>query len=100
MSAYTTAFQALTGGRALRPDEAARLLADLRTETGAELVTAAEKQLEHDPDFLRGPKDTEAEWRRKRRKYGAAMDAIGRLRRLASTSLPNVPHQRNNRSTS
>ncbi|MEU6610112.1 hypothetical protein ABZ922_34565 [Streptomyces shenzhenensis] len=101
MSAYSTAFRALTSSRALRPDEAAQLLASLRTETAEELVAAAEKELEHDSEFRRSPTDTEGEWRRKRRRYGAAMDAIGRLRSLAAASLrPSLPNQRNNRSTS
>ena len=97
MTVYSDAFKALTTGRALRPDEAAQLLTDLRKETGTELADAVEQQL--DGQFRRSPTDTDAEFRRKRRRYGGAMDAVNRLRRLATSPIPNVPHQRN-RSTS
>ncbi|MGW3442222.1 hypothetical protein [Streptomyces sp. NPDC001076] len=97
MSAYSTAYQALTSGRPLSPSEAAQLLADLRKEFGTELADAVEQQL--DGQFRRTPTDTEAEFRRKRRKFGGAMDAVNRFRRLATSPIPNVPHQRN-RSTS
>ncbi|MDT0567869.1 hypothetical protein RM704_10375 [Streptomyces sp. DSM 3412] len=98
MSAYTTGFQALTSGRALRPDEAAALLADLRREAGQELADALEKDL--DGKYRRTDTDTDGEFRRKRRKYGAAMATVNRLREFAASSLLlSPPHQRN-RSTS
>ncbi|MBQ1096295.1 hypothetical protein KBY55_09380 [Streptomyces sp. b94] len=96
MSAYTTAFQALTGGRALRPDEAAALLARLRKETGDELAAAVERELSG--QFRRTETDTDAEFRRKRRAYGAAMRTVNRLRELASPRTTTT-HQRT-RSTS
>ncbi|MFB6771103.1 hypothetical protein [Streptomyces sp. NPDC056337] len=83
MSAYTLAFQALTSGRPLRPDEAAALLAQLRKETGDELTAAVERELSG--QFRRTESDTDAEFRRKRRRYGAAMRTVNRLREIAST---------------
>ncbi|MGI3199621.1 hypothetical protein ACRJ4W_15320 [Streptomyces sp. GLT-R25] len=96
MSAYSKAFQALTGGRALRSDEAAALLAQLRKETGDELAAAVERELSG--QFRRAETDTDAEFRRKRRQYGAAMRTVNRLREIASTRTITT-HQRT-RSTS
>ncbi|MBK3631611.1 hypothetical protein JHN52_01270 [Streptomyces sp. MBT97] len=98
MSAYTTAFQALTDGRPLRPGEAAQLLANLRQETGEELAQAIEKQL--DGKFRRTEDDTSATFRKKRAQYGASMRIVNALRALAQATRPTFPHQRNNRSTS
>ncbi|CAL9303065.1 hypothetical protein [Streptomyces sp. SudanB91_2054] len=83
MSAYTTAFQALTASRALRPDEAAALLAQLRKEIGDELAAAVERELSG--QFRRTDTDTDAEFRRKRRAYGAAIRTLNRIRQLAAT---------------
>lgn len=94
MSAYSTAYQALTRGRVLRPDEAAALLTALRKEFGEELAGALERDL--DGKYRRTATDTDAEFRRKRRKYGAAMGVVNRLREFAAS--PNrlsPPHQRN-----
>ncbi|MGW5408971.1 hypothetical protein [Streptomyces spiralis] len=97
MSAYSTAFQALTSGRALRPGEAAELLADLRRETGEELADAVETQL--DGKFRRTATDTDGSFRKKRLHYGASMRVVEAVRALARSSRPTLPHQRN-RSTS
>ncbi|MEH0428795.1 hypothetical protein QBB34_21170 [Streptomyces stelliscabiei] len=98
MSAYTTAFKALTSGRALGPDEAAAVLADLRKEAGEELATALEKDL--DGKFRRTDTDTDGAFRRKRRDFGASMAVVKRLREFATSRfLLSPPHQRN-RSTS
>ncbi|MEU7962403.1 hypothetical protein AB0D09_02870 [Streptomyces sp. NPDC049097] len=98
MSAYATAHRALTSGRALRPDEAARLLAELRKEFGQELADAMETQLSD--KYRRSATDSDAEFRRKRRQYGAAMRTVNAFRHLASATFRStVPPQRN-RSTS
>ncbi|WP_216588544.1 hypothetical protein [Streptomyces brasiliscabiei] len=94
MSAYSTAFKALTSGRALRPDEAAALLVDLRKEAGEELADALAKDL--DGRFRRADTDTDGAFRRKRRDFGASMAVVNRLREFAaSTLLLSPPHQRN-----
>ncbi|MGW1267586.1 hypothetical protein [Streptomyces sp. NPDC002491] len=98
MTAYTTAFEALTSGRVLSPGEAAQLLADLRQQNGEELADAVEQQL--DGKFRRTEDDTSATFRKKRVNYGASMRIVNALRALARASRPNLPHQRNNRSTS
>ncbi|MFE6284399.1 hypothetical protein [Streptomyces sp. NPDC057877] len=99
MSAYSRAYQALTTGRALRPGEAAQLLADLRKESGTELADAVEKQL--DGKYRRADGDSDTAFRRKRQTYGAAMRIVNAFRHLAAApSHPNIPNQRNDRSTS
>ncbi|WP_327230840.1 hypothetical protein [Streptomyces murinus] len=90
MSAYSTAFRALTSGRPLRPDEAAQLLADLRKEYGQELADAIERDLSD--QFRRAPTDTDGAFRRKRRDYGAAMRVVNAFRHLAAAS-PTLPPQ-------
>ncbi|MEU0332179.1 hypothetical protein [Streptomyces sp. NPDC006193] len=97
MSAYSTAYKALTAGRALSPTEAARVLADLRRESGEELAALVEKQLSD--KFRRTPTDTDGSFRKKRLQYGASMRVLNAFRALAQTSRPTVPNQRN-RSTS
>ncbi|MFE9906459.1 hypothetical protein [Streptomyces achromogenes] len=97
MSAYSTAYQALTAGRALRPHEAAKVLADLRRETGEELADAVEKQL--DGKFRRSPTDTDGSFRKKRLHYGASMRVINAFRALAKDPRPTIPNPRT-RSTS
>lgn len=99
MSAYNRAYQALTSGRPMCPDEAAQLLADLRTETGIELAGAVEKQL--DGKFRRQDGDSETAFRNKKRVYAASMRVVQAIRRLAAAPIrPNFPQQRDNRSTS
>ncbi|HEY6117912.1 MAG TPA: hypothetical protein VI172_18330 [Candidatus Dormibacteraeota bacterium] len=95
MSAYSDAFQALTRNRALRPDEAAVLLARLRKETGQDLAAAVEQTLSG--KYVRTATDTDGSFRLKRRKYAAAMAVVNTFRHLAATT--SLPHQRN-RSTS
>ncbi|MEU9921924.1 hypothetical protein AB0H51_11605 [Streptomyces griseoluteus] len=97
MNAYTTAYQALTRGRPLSPDEAARLLADLRTEQGVEFADLLERGLSD--KFRRTDTDTNAAFRKKRATYGASMRVISALRALARAPRPTLPNQRN-RSTS
>ncbi|MFM9675820.1 hypothetical protein [Streptomyces brasiliscabiei] len=98
MSAYSKAFQALTSGRALRPDEAAALLVDLRKEAGEELADALEKDL--DGKYRRTDSDTDGSFRRKRRAYGAAMAVVNRLRKFAASPFLLSPPNQRNRSTS
>ncbi|MBL1108028.1 hypothetical protein JK361_26145 [Streptomyces sp. 5-8] len=98
MTAYSTAYQALTSGRALRPGEAAQLLANLRKETGDELADAIEQQLSD--KYRRTDTDTDGDFRRKRRQYGAAMRVINTIRHLAAAPVqPTIPNPRH-RSTS
>ncbi|MFB6943222.1 hypothetical protein ACFWGL_16990 [Streptomyces sp. NPDC060286] len=98
MSAYTTAYQALTRGRPLPPGEAARLLAQLRKETGDELAAAVERELSG--QYRRTDTDSDASFRRKRREYGAALRVLDRIRQTAAGPCrPTTPNQLN-RSTS
>ncbi|MEV1079921.1 hypothetical protein AB0I98_16990 [Streptomyces sp. NPDC050211] len=98
MSAYSRAYQGLTSDRPLGPGEAAQLLAELRQETGTELADAIEKQLSG--KYRRTATDTDAEFRRKRRQYGAAMRVVNAVRHLAASPLrTSMPNQRT-RSTS
>jgi hypothetical protein len=97
VSAYTTAFRALTAGQSLRPGEAAQLLADLRRETGEELADAVERQLSG--KFRRADTDTDGAFRKKRMHYGVSMRVVDAFRALARTSHPDFPNQRTNRST-
>ncbi|WP_432041464.1 hypothetical protein [Streptomyces cadmiisoli] len=99
MSAYSRAYQALTSGRPLRADEAAQLLAELRTEAGTELADAVEKQL--DGKYRRTEADTNGSFRKKRQTYGVAMRVVAAFRALAAApSHPSIPNQRETRSTS
>ncbi|MFM9602729.1 hypothetical protein [Streptomyces turgidiscabies] len=98
MSAYSTAYQALTSGRALRPDEAAQLLGSLRQEFGQELADAVEQTL--DGQYRRTETDTDAEFRRKRRKFGAAIRTVNLVRQFATNPRGfTPPAQRDPRST-
>lgn len=99
MSAYSRAFQALTSGRALRADEAAQLLADLRKENGDELADALGKHATE--QYRPKPTDSKADDRRKRRAYGAVMRAANLAREIAGSPFrATIPPQSNNRSTS
>ncbi|MEV0446090.1 hypothetical protein AB0I84_30785 [Streptomyces spectabilis] len=98
MTAYTTAYRALTGNRALRPDDAAALLASVRKEFAEELATAVERDLSG--KYRRTATDTDGSFRRKRRAYGASMAVVNRFRLFAASPLRlSPPHQRT-RSTS
>ncbi|MEU0199172.1 MULTISPECIES: hypothetical protein [unclassified Streptomyces] len=99
MSAYSRAFQALTSGRAMRPEEASQVLADLRRDYGDELVNAL---VAHATERYRPkPTDSRADDRRKRRAYGAVMRAANLAREIAASPFrPTIPPQSNNRSTS
>lgn len=83
MSAYSRAHRALTSGRPLRPEQAAQVLAELRTEYGAELATTltAHAKERYGPK----PSDTRADERRKRRAYGAVMRAAALAREIAAS---------------
>jgi len=99
VSAYSRAYQALTSGRALRPDEAAQVLADLRKEHGNELADALSTHATE--RYQTKPTDTRADDRRKRRAYGAVMRAANLAREIASSPFRStIPPQSNNRSTS
>ncbi|MEU4170973.1 hypothetical protein AB0F46_29350 [Streptomyces sp. NPDC026665] len=97
MSAYNTAHQALTSGQALSGPDAAALLRTLRTEFGTELADAVERDLAD--QYRRAETDTDAGFRRKQRRFGAAMRTVTRLREFASNPLGfTTPAQRDNRS--
>ncbi|WP_406200042.1 hypothetical protein OG331_25000 [Streptomyces sp. NBC_01017] len=101
MSAYSRAYQALTSGRPLRPDEAAQLLAELRKEHGDELADALGKHATE--QYRPKPTDSKADDRRKRRAYGAVMRAANLAREIAASPFrATVPPQGDttNRSTS
>ncbi|MBK3563186.1 MULTISPECIES: hypothetical protein [unclassified Streptomyces] len=98
MSAYSTVYQALTSSRALRPDEAAQMLGSLRREFGQELADAVERTL--DGQYRRAETDTDAEFRRKRRKFGAAIRTLNLVREFATNPRGfTTPAQRDSRST-
>ncbi|MEU6222287.1 hypothetical protein [Streptomyces sp. NPDC047042] len=98
MSAYSNVYKALTGARPLTPGEATQVLSALRQETCKELADSVEEQVSG--KYTRAATDTDGQFRLKRRKYAAAMSVITAFRALARTSQPNLPHQRDNRSTS
>ncbi|MFD5266715.1 hypothetical protein [Streptomyces sp. NPDC058335] len=98
MSAYSRAYQALTRGRALRPEEASALLAQLRKETGAELADAIEEQLSG--QYRRTATDTDGSFRRKRRAFGASMAVVNAFRQLAASPLRTTLPPQRTRSTS
>ncbi|MET9729627.1 hypothetical protein ABZZ79_02870 [Streptomyces sp. NPDC006458] len=99
MTAYSTAYEALTSGRPLRPGEASQLLAALREEFGTELADAVEKQL--DGQYRRTEADTNGTFRKKRVTYGASMRIVAAFRHLAAAPYrPIIPNPRDNRSTS
>ncbi|MFF1416522.1 hypothetical protein [Streptomyces sp. NPDC058280] len=97
MSAYTSIYQALTKGRTpMPPSEAARLLSELRTETGVDLADGVRDFAT--TEFQPGPTDSRAIHRRKKAKYGAAI-ACADWVLTAVGARPTMPNQRT-RSTS
>ncbi|WP_282795150.1 hypothetical protein [Streptomyces sp. CC224B] len=98
MTAYTTAYRALTSDRALRPDDAAALLAAVRKEYAEELATAVEQDLSG--KYRRTATDTDGSFRRKRRAYGASMAVVNRFRFFAASPSPLFPPRQRTRSTS
>lgn len=98
MSAYSKAHQALTSGQPLSSADAAALLGDLRKEFGQELADAVERTL--DGQYRRTDTDTDAEFRRKRRKFGAAIRTLNLVREFATNPRGfTTPAQRDPRST-
>lgn len=98
MSAYSKAYQALTTGRALSHTDTAALLSSLRREFGQELADAVESTL--DGQYRRTETDTDAEFRRKRRKFGAAIRTLNLVREFATNPRGfTTPAQRDPRST-
>ncbi|MEU1141830.1 hypothetical protein ABZ392_33980 [Streptomyces sp. NPDC005885] len=98
MSAYSTAYQALTRGQPLSDTDAAALLSSLRREFGQELADAVERDL--DGKYRRTETDTDAEFRRKRRKFGAAIRTVNLVRQFATNPRGfTTPAQRDPRST-
>lgn len=85
MSAYSRAYRALTSTEALRPEEAAGLLADLRRETGADLADAVERQLSG--TGVRTESDSDGSYRRKQRAFAASMRVVNAIRRLAAARI-------------
>ncbi|MGW3847136.1 hypothetical protein [Streptomyces fagopyri] len=75
-----------------------QLLATLRREYGHDLAVAVEKDL--DGQYRRADTDTNAEFRRKRQKYGIAMRTLALVREFASNPRSfTPPAQRDPRST-
>lgn len=98
MTAYSKVYNALTDGRARPRAEVVQLLADLRREYGQDLAAAVEKDL--DGEYRRAETDTNAEFRRKRQKYGIAMRTLTLVRDFASNPRSfTTPAQRDPRST-
>ncbi|MCX4575662.1 hypothetical protein OHB41_21200 [Streptomyces sp. NBC_01571] len=98
MNAYGKVYDALTDGRPRPRAEVVQLLADLRREYGQELADAVEKDL--DGQYRRADTDTNAEFRRKRQKYGIAMRTLALVREFASNPRSfTTPAQRDPRST-
>lgn len=99
MTAYSRAYEALTSSRPLSKAEAAALLGRLRTEFGQQLADAVEQDI--DGKYRRTETDSDAEFKRKRRKFGAAMRTVNRVREFASNSRGfTPPAQHDPRSTS
>lgn len=99
MTAYSRAYEALTGSRPLSKVEAAALLGSLRQEFGQELADAVERDL--DGQYRRAEADTDSEFKRKRRKYGAAIRTVNKVREFASNHRGfTPPAQHDPRSTS
>ncbi|MGW7085053.1 hypothetical protein ACWGH2_16395 [Streptomyces sp. NPDC054871] len=97
MTAYSDAYRALTTGRALKPAEAARLLARVHDEHATELadLIRAEAKLRCAVD----PSDTKAIDRRKRRRFGGMTSAASLIDPAHEATRKSLPTQRN-RSTS
>ncbi|WP_046508016.1 hypothetical protein [Streptomyces odonnellii] len=96
MSAYTSIYQALTKRRTpMPPSEAARLLSELRAETGADLAAGLRDHAAI--EFQPGATDTRAIHRRKKAKYGAVIACADWV--LKATGARPMPTQRT-RSTS
>ncbi|MEV5606977.1 hypothetical protein [Streptomyces sp. NPDC052225] len=95
MTAYTQAFQALTGKRALTPAEATRLLAAVLDEHAGELADVIRTEAKR----LNAPqeKDTPAIDRRKRRRHRGMQTAASLIDPAHKRA--QLPHQRD-RSTS
>ncbi|MFE7128910.1 hypothetical protein [Streptomyces sp. NPDC057617] len=97
MSAYTSIYQALTKGRVpMPPSEAARLLSELRAETGVDLADGLRDHA--DTEFQPAATDSRAIHRRKKTKYGATLDCAEWVLH-ATGARPTMPNQRT-RSTS
>ncbi|MEU1152666.1 hypothetical protein ABZ369_06555 [Streptomyces sp. NPDC005918] len=96
MTAYSDAYRVLTSGRALKPAEAARLLARVHDEHAADLadVIRTEAKQRCAPNKA----DTKAVARRKTRRFGA-MTSAASLIDPALGAAPKIPSQRD-RSTS
>ncbi|NEC42220.1 hypothetical protein [Streptomyces sp. SID8016] len=97
MSAYSRAYQGLVKG-GMPATEAANLLGELRSETGAELsagllARATEMYGQKQPD------DSKAIARRRTARFGAVRDAAAWLITATATSrLTTTPQQRDHRS--
>ncbi|MCG7204005.1 hypothetical protein [Streptomyces arenae] len=98
MSAYYRAHRALTSGQALRPAEAAQLLAELRRENGEQLADAIAAQL--DGTCRRAPGDSAAAYRKKSWTFATVMRVVANIRRLSALPVsPTIPNPRTNGST-
>ncbi|MFE4547568.1 hypothetical protein [Streptomyces sp. NPDC056785] len=98
MTAYSRVYDALADGRARTHAEVVQLLADLRREYGRDLADAVEKDLVG--EYRRAPGDTDGVFRRKQRRFGAAMRTVNRFREFAANPRSfTPPAQRDHRST-
>ncbi|TXL91630.1 hypothetical protein [Streptomyces sp. IB2014 016-6] len=96
MSAYTRAYQGLVRG-GMKPTEAARVLADLRQETGDELGKAL--RVHADERYAREPTDSRAIHRRKKAQRGAMCRGADWIAVAAAGPSTTIPAQRNTGST-
>ncbi|GGJ81690.1 hypothetical protein GCM10011583_11450 [Streptomyces camponoticapitis] len=96
MSAYTRAYQGLVRG-GMTPNEAARVLADLRQDTGTELGTAL--RVHAAEQYAPAPADSRAIHRRKKAQFGAMCRGADWITTAAAGPSTTIPAQRNTGST-
>ncbi|WP_405676849.1 hypothetical protein OG292_19620 [Streptomyces sp. NBC_01511] len=96
MSAYSRAYQGLVKG-GMKPSEAARVLADLRQETGTELGAALRAHA--DEQYAPTAKDSRAIHRRKKAQRGAMCRGADWIAAAAAGPSTTIPAQRTTGST-
>ncbi|MFJ8992668.1 hypothetical protein ACIRQH_20005 [Streptomyces sp. NPDC102279] len=100
MTAYSRAYEALTGGRPLSKVEAAALLGTLRQEFGQELADALVQVLDVEYEQTKSTGSSSGV-RLKRQRYGAAIRTVNRIREFATNPRGfTPPAQHDPRSTS
>lgn len=97
MTAYTDAYKALTSSRALKPAEAARLLARLHDEHAAELADLIRTEAKRRCAPKTG--DTKAIARRKTRRFGAMNSAASLIDPALGAAPKTIPTQRDGSSS-